>query len=167
MKTTTVICNKCGKAFEKPNNEYNRRIKKNKLMYCSLACAAIIKPLFGGKPNRKPPIKGRTSQPFSYYLRNCRRRNSDFNLDSDFLQKLWNDQKGLCALSKLPLKLNTSTKYKNDYRYTASIDRIDKNKGYTKDNVQFISLSLNLMKNTLTQEQTISFLHEICKNIMS
>lgn len=165
MKTINITCQNCNKSFEKPLNEYNRKVRNNIKVYCSLSCSAKDKPMFGGKPNRIPPIQGRKAIPFSYYLNICKQRNKEFNLDSEYLQKIWIEQKGLCYITKIPLILNTSTKYNNDYRYVASIDRIDSNKGYIKGNVQFISLCVNLMKNTLTQEQTKDFLKEISKNI--
>jgi len=44
---------------------------------------------------------------------------------------------------------------------TASVDRIDSNKGYIKGNVQFVHKDINLMKNVLNIEYFI----EMCKKI--
>lgn len=41
----------------------------------------------------------------------------------------------------------------NDYNWTPSIDRIDSNKGYTKDNVKIISNRANTLKNDGTIEE--------------
>ena len=42
-----------------------------------------------------------------------------------------------------------------------SIDRKDSTKGYTKDNVEFISDLANRMKQEATQEQLVSFAHGV------
>lgn len=45
---------------------------------------------------------------------------------------------------------------------TASIDRIDSSKGYTKDNIQWVHKNVNIMKMDQTMDQ---FLY-ICKKIV-
>lgn len=51
MSTITLTCAQCGKQFEKPISEYNRRIKKGcTTFYCSYDCAGI-----GVNKKRKKP----------------------------------------------------------------------------------------------------------------
>ena len=54
----------------------------------------------------------------------------------------------------------------NDPIYTASLDRIDSNKGYIKGNVQFISTAINYMKNNMSNEDTIKLCKIIAKHIV-
>ncbi len=42
-------------------------------------------------------------------------------------------------------------------RYGYSLDRIDSNKGYTKDNIQVTSRLANIMKSNATEQELISF----------
>jgi hypothetical protein len=165
MKTTICVCEMCNTQFEKPTNEYNRSIKLQRPFFCSLKCsgkAIVIKSNFGGKSNKIPPTNKMVANPFKYYLRNCRRRKWEYNLDLEYIENLWKEQNGKCAYTNIPLVLHYhSSRYhtqKYDIRSTASIDRIDNSKGYIKGNVQFISTAINLMKQTLTHEQTIDFL---------
>lgn len=44
---------------------------------------------------------------------------------------------------------------KNDYNYSPSIDRIDNNKGYTKDNIQVICKKANTIKNNASKEELL------------
>jgi hypothetical protein len=163
-----IQCSYCKKEFSKPKNEYNRCVKNNKPMYCSLSCAGKKNSqktvLFGGKPNRIPPkIK---ENPFKYYFRNCKRRSQhEFDLDLDYLEELWNKQKGICPYTKLQLILNSHGHCSKDIRYTASLDRIDSSIGYIKGNVQFISTAINYMKSTMSDEMCTEFLLQISKNL--
>lgn len=165
MKTTTCICEECNKTFEKPTNEYNRSIKFNRSFYCSRSCsgkANIKKPnAFGGKRNTILPTKRYQANPFKYYLRNTKKRNHKNNLDLKYLKELWNKQEGKCVYTGLKLKLNTHTYRDPDIRYTASLDRIDSNKGYLKGNVQFISTAINYMKHEMSHKHTVEFLRQI------
>ena len=49
----------------------------------------------------------------------------------------------------------------NGYSDNLSIDRIDNNKGYTKDNIQIISKKANSMKNSASYEELIIFYKNI------
>jgi len=165
MNTVTCTCPICSKSFEKPKNEYNRRIKINSPMYCSRKCAghSLFKN-FGDKANKVPP-KSPKANPFKYYLRNAKKRLKFFDITLEDLQEVWNNQKGVCPYSKISLQLNNHSHRIKDRRYTASLDRIDSSKGYTKDNIQFVSLCINYMKAELSNEEVHDFLKEIVNNL--
>lgn len=167
MKTIDCICDHCGKSYARSQSEFTRALSNNKPMYCSRTCSAKAKGSsnFGGKPNRVPPTVRQKTNPFKYYYRNCKRRGFEFDLDLNYLETLWNLQEGKCAYTGIKLVLNTHSIQHEDYRYSASLDRIDSSKGYIKGNVQYVSTAINLMKNTLTHNQTVEFLQEIAKSI--
>lgn len=52
--------------------------------------------------------------------------------------------------------------YEGRVNTNLSIDRIDSSKGYTKDNVQLVTMAANQMKNDLTLDELIV----MCSNIM-
>lgn len=100
-------------------------------------------------------------------------RNLEWSEDmtTEFLWLLFEKQNHKCALTGLPITL---TKGKNvpmqtnqrnlDYSgWTASLDRIDSNKGYIKENVQWVHRNINIMKNSYTEEYFL----ELCKNVVN
>lgn len=168
MKTIECKCAFCQKCFDKPLNEYKRRIKLNSKFYCSRSCSGRGNfTNFGDKINHIPPHNKNKANPFKYYLRNCLKRGKECDIDLHYLENLWNVQGGCCAYTGVNLILNTHSYRYPDIRHTASLDRIDNTKGYIKNNVQFICTAINYMKHTLTNEQTIEFLHTISKNIIN
>lgn len=72
--------------------------------------------------------------------------------------KLFVKQDRKCALSGLPITISSTAKYN-----TASIDRIDSSKGYTKDNIQWVHKDINFMKRTYSQDYFI----KMCKFVAS
>jgi len=87
-----------------------------------------------------------------------RKYNRDNNLSVEYLKELWNNQKGLCALTNLPMQHCIS---KGKLFNNVSIDRIDSSKGYLKDNVQLVCSVVNRMKSDLSTQE----LYNICKLI--
>lgn len=87
------------------------------------------------------------------------RNNIPFDLDLQYIISLWETQKGLCALSELPMTCElkqgrTST--------NVSIDKIDKNLGYVKGNIQLVCMACNQIKSDLLEDEMYNF----CKNIV-
>lgn len=103
--------------------------------------------------------------PFKYYYRNCKRRKYEFNLTLEYLEELWKEQNGICPYTKIKLNLNCHAHQNKDFRYNASLDRIDSSKGYIKGNVQFISTAINYMKQSMSDEQCKEFLIQIRNNL--
>ena len=64
-----------------------------------------------------------------------------------WLQEKWDEQNGLCALSGTPM---TYISGQGLVDTNVSIDRIDSNKPYEKDNIQLICHRLNTMKSNLS-----------------
>lgn len=105
---------------------------------------------------------------FTFYLKGIERRgiienrkirrvNVESDLTVEDLLEIWNKQNGICIYTGIELILNRSSKICKDQNNVASVDRIDSSIGYTKDNIQFISRTANLAKNTMSHEQMIEF----------
>ncbi len=81
----------------------------------------------------------------------------DYNLTSDYLDKLLEEQDFRCNLSGVELTFGLTTNKK----ITASLDRIDSKLGYIEGNVQWLHKDVNYMKQEYSQEYYI----DICKKV--
>lgn len=156
-KLVEVTCNSCGKNFHKNEAEFNRSQRLGRRHFCSRSCSGK------GCINNIPPDK-RTWEhlkglvlidefsPFREHLRRARNRDKELNISLNDLREVWESQKGICPYSGAILDLKSK-----DFKVKASLDRIDSSKGYVKGNVQFVLTPVNLMKGTMTHEQTIEF----------
>lgn len=91
----------------------------------------------------------------------CRAKSKEWKIDfeKEYLLELWNKQNGLCALSGLQM---TFSKTGVCDPMNVSVDRIDSNKHYTKDNVQLVCYVLNVMKTNLPMKEFL----KICKSVI-
>jgi hypothetical protein len=66
---------------------------------------------------------------------------------------MWDNQKGLCYYSNLPMQLN-----RDDNRLSVSIDRLDNKEGYVDGNVVLCCSAVNIMKNDLSVKEFQDFI---------
>lgn len=107
--------------------------------------------------------KNDNSFPFkSWYISQIRfkakERRIEFSVSNSHLFEIWNQQKGTCALSDLPIELGD----RFISQQTASLDRIDSSKGYVEGNIQWLHKDINKMKLHHSQEYFI----ELCRKIV-
>jgi hypothetical protein len=95
---------------------------------------------------------------FSHVLHGANKRKIEFLVSIQDLQDQWNKQQGKCVYTNIELQcLKTSTRkflpsaYEN-LSHKASLDRIDSNDGYTKENIQWVSSTVNVMKSRLSND---------------
>jgi len=97
-------------------------------------------------------------------LQSAKRKNKqgrDFNIDLDFItERLKN---GVCEVTGIPFSYERQKTGRTN-KYVASLDRVDSNVGYTKDNVRVVVWWYNLMKNDETDEATLAFCQAVVKN---
>ena len=86
--------------------------------------------------------------------------NIEFNITFEYIKELWNEQKGICALSNVPM---TYLLKEGRTPTNVSIDKIDRTKGYIKDNIQLVCMACNQIKSDLTEEEMYNFCKKIVK----
>lgn len=91
-------------------------------------------------------------------------RGIEFKLSKTFLYKLFLKQDQKCAISGVNIKFAETY---DDYisgANTCSLDRIDSNKAYTKNNVQWVHKTVNIMKSSLIDTEFIQWCKIISTN---
>ena len=172
-KLITFKCDCCGKEAQKPLSEYNRNIKLNRKNFCSRECVGK----YNDNLSKADPEKVKETQqniklhcanrrdeltPFKYTFRCVKRRYKDIDITLEDLKQVWDNQNGICPYTGLKLTLPENGNIHDlDITIRASLDRIDSNLGYIKNNIQFVSTPINFMKNTMSDSQTKKFLKQI------
>lgn len=165
-KTISLQCEWCKNTYEKNLRDYKYAIKKGKTnFFCSRRCAGLWSMVGEDAIQYYISQKDETSA-FRYYVPVCRRRTKVNNrwgkeiVSAQYLQKVWESQKGKCPFTgwEIILPKNNSRKpYNETSPYNASLDRIDNSKGYIEGNVRFVSLIANYARNQFSDEQVIEF----------
>lgn len=158
-----------------------KQLRKYQLLHGGKTCTKCnISQPFGNFPHHK-----HTYDNFDSWCKNCRklyryevnqsldthvrqilervkfdRRKFDYDIDLPYLIELWNKQKGLCAISGLNMSHQRSKRAHN--LFNASLDRINSNLPYLKNNVQWVCWMINRMKG----ENSIEELINMCKRII-
>lgn len=138
------ICPVCSKIVFLTKKEK----KDNYIRYCSSECRC----------------KNNNSD-YHNYLRQVQIRalktNKEFDIDKYFLKTLLEEkQHNKCAITGIDIRIYNLEEKKSLFN-TASLDRIDSSKGYTKDNVQWVCLGINYMKLNFEEKE----LHKMLKLI--
>jgi hypothetical protein len=83
-----------------------------------------------------------------------------YDLDFEWLHEKYESQDGRCALTGLQFRLEAASGMGFRYNPLApSLDRIDTNRGYTRDNVRLVCTAINLALNEFGEE----FFAGLCK----
>ena len=179
MTNVQLICENCNKNFERSLSQHKYQSKKDRKSFCSASCGTTYHNLNNPKPrtdkaydvathsgNRHDQYTG-----FREFIRRINNRSKDnikfqCNLTLQDLKDVWDKQQGTCPYTGLILELPSTKPYTNKLA-KASLDRIDSSKGYTKDNIQFLSPYINFMKSDLTQEEFHNLLFLIKERMQS
>ena len=166
------------KKFKK---EYDRRIRdgKNKF-YCNISCASKANPSLVENARIKKenpreayllmhkyykPRKKDELSPFRSYLRKMKQRIKSFcghrncDISAQDLKDVWDKQKGICPYTGIEMKLKEYTG--PSCPYNGSIDRIDSSKNYSKDNIEYVCLSVNYAKNEFSKDEMLKFFQSV------
>jgi predicted DNA-binding protein YlxM (UPF0122 family) len=126
------------------------------------SCGCLIK----RRGTESPLCKGVGNIPKSVFNKcktNATDRNIDFNLTIEDLDYQYKKQNGKCLISGINIGFHDDKK-KSKILSTASLDRIDSNKPYTIDNIQWIHKKIQQMKWDTSQYEFIQWCKIISQN---
>jgi len=108
------------------------------------------------KPNKKRNLVGLITDSCWFRIQDgAKRRNLMFAITKEYAWLLFQQQKGICALSGRILQFAITESNINKHTQTASLDRIDSSKGYVEGNVQWIHKDVQKMKMDFQQDEFI------------
>ncbi len=94
--------------------------------------------------NKRGSVEYEMSRRLTDIKKRCRKHNRICSISAMDLVQVWHHQAGKCALSGISMTLGKGLVITAPN--TASVDRIDSNKGYTKDNVRLTTWIANRSK---------------------
>jgi hypothetical protein len=133
----------------------NRFTDKDVIEFCKAVSTLPERGIISVEETDKPFLRH-----FSLAHRRARNKNIEFSITVEDLRQQWNKQGGACDYSGWKLDNPSRTIEWEGYPQhprRASLDRIDSSKGYTKENVHFVSLIANYAKNEFTSEDLRNF----------
>lgn len=99
------------------------------------------------------------------YIRGAKKRNLSFDITKKEAFDLLIKQNYKCAISGLNIVLPVTAVGYFKSEYTASLDRINSDRGYHKENVQWVHKMVNFMKNRLDNITFWAVCHSACQCI--
>jgi hypothetical protein len=93
-------------------------------------------------------------------INDSKHRGVEHTLKVDDINEIYKNQNGLCFWFKIPLIPSNYSKHPQQ----PSLDRLDRNKGYTKDNVVLTCYSANIGRNENDLETWKNFLNLLFKH---
>lgn len=160
IKEGNKLCNKCN--ITKDVSEFNSDSRntdglRSTCKTCTIDCVNKYGSTFDGF------IK------MLYYdlISNAKKRNIQVYITIDDIKSQYENQLGFCALTRFKLtwtKYPVESQFHINNKFNISVDRIDSNKDYTKDNIQLVCAMTNIIKYKLSSDKFIELCKKISKN---
>lgn len=149
-KYLDLECSGCGKSFVREEAWQNKIIKKGwgEKAYCNRSCYLT----------NRTTINSYFKDVFRLAKSGARQRKKDFIIELNDIINLWEKQKELCAYTGIKMTLEKGGEKKPS---SLSLDRINSNIGYTKENIHLVCLFVNYGKNGFSHDETLDFVKQL------
>lgn len=92
------------------------------------------------------------------------RKIKEITIDVEYIWNLFLKQNRKCIYTNIELTFPITSTSSKQSNYTASLDRIDSNKGYIKGNVQWVHKKINIMKNIYSHDEFVTLCNLVSEN---
>src|SRR3989304_2436451 len=132
--------------FKQKNNEYYQKNLLNDIEYNRKRYNFYKEKYLESRDTSLRTIRGRLYNIFDAARSRTKKGSLIFEITLEDVLKIYEIQKGSCALTNIEFSLNRlGRKSKNPF--APSLDRIDSDKGYTKENIRLVCVIVNLALN--------------------
>lgn len=100
----------------------------------------------------------------TYMRRKAKERHLVWDLSEEYLDQLFNNQEGRCALTGVPITITTKINKQHNLDkslMTASLDRINNAVGYVEGNVQWVHKTINRIRQNLAVPEFIAWCNKV------
>ena len=171
-----VVCDRCGKTFKRNKRQQD----KHKGTYCSRLCTTpkyrdiidhynckVCSVSFNNLESTSKQFCSKGCRiifdidpmGFRIMVKSSRRKHAT-ELSYPMLQRIYENQNGLCALTGIVMTSRKDARSPT----TISVDRIHSDFGYIDHNIQLVCVAANYMKNDFTQKESMDFIKNIRQN---
>lgn len=161
-KDGKLKCFICGEYLDEDNFSHseNYEYRNHKDKRCT-KCKTLQNKLARSKYSDDQKLEKTLRNRLDGAKRRAIKKNIPFDLDLEFIRKLWDEQRGLCKVSKLPMTytLDSGRTFSN-----VSIDQINPSLGYTRDNIQLVCMSINQLKSDFDMNTVLLICSNVVKN---
>jgi hypothetical protein len=166
-----LVCSGCGEFFMKAKKEYARQKKRGQeRFFCTQSCRTSLQNKEvprGTVEHLKADNRRDEMTPFRWYILRVkgRPRHGRYTVTLQYLKRLWEEQKGICPLTgwKLVLPDSTNGWKKGLTPKSASLDRVNCEKGCVSGNVRFVSVMANLARGRFSDEELEDFCRAVAR----
>jgi hypothetical protein len=165
-------CNSYGKKYREENkdkikkqkmekSDYYKRIRKEYYQKYKNRELASSKKWYYENKDHQQELKGKYRETLCgrivFWKNGAKKRNLEWSLTNDYIEELTRPM--VCYYTNEPVTLERNK------LNTISLDRIDSNKGYTKENVVVCQQIINKMKSDLSNDEFVMLCKKVTENI--
>jgi len=153
-ETGTKSCSKCNNRFPVVNFYKHNQTQDGWHSWCKSCCKAGNK---RSAEKKYSTFDGRIRTFLQTCAVSAKKRQQEFSLTAQILRNAWESQHGLCAYTGIEMTTQPNMPH------SVSVERVDNDIGYTKENTVLVCKAINAMKSDLDAK----LFYDMCKSVVN